>query len=256
MIAMGCDIGSLFAKTAILDEDRLVAGRIVRTTGNIGREVGALIDATLVEAKLTRDDLDLLVGTGTGADLVPGAAFVENEVTCLGAAASYFLPEVRLVIDIGGQSITALLLDENGEVVSLMRNDKCASGSGRFLEMMSRKLLIAIDDIDALVAQAASPVSISNQCAVFAESEAISHINENETAADIVAGICQSVANIVAAQCRRFGLAEHYTITGGVARFQAVTDRLGAKLTGVYHRFPFDPSLAAAIGAALLLDED
>jgi predicted CoA-substrate-specific enzyme activase len=147
-------------------------------------------------------------------------------------------------------------LDDEGEIASLMRNDKCASGSGRFLEMMSRKLLVDIADIDAVVDRAAAPVSISNQCAVFAESEAISHVNENETPADILAGICQAVANIVAAQCRRFGLADRYTITGGVARFRAVTDRLGDKLSGAHRRFPFDPRLATAIGAALLLDED
>jgi len=256
MIAMGCDIGSLFAKAAVLEDDRLRAARIVRTTGNIGREIDALLDATLADAALTRRDLDLLVGAGAGARAVPGAAFCENETTCLAAACAYFLPDVRLLIDIGGQSITALLLDDEGEIASLMRNDKCASGSGRFLEMMSRKLLVDIADIDAVVDRAAAPVSISNQCAVFAESEAISHVNENETPADILAGICQAVANIVAAQCRRFGLADHYTITGGVARFRAVTDRLGDKLSGAHRRFPFDPRLATAIGAALLLDED
>jgi activator of 2-hydroxyglutaryl-CoA dehydratase len=86
MIAMGCDIGSLFAKAAVLEDDRLRAARIVRTTGNIGREIDALLDATLADAALTRRDLDLLVGAGAGADLVPGAAFCENETTCLAAA--------------------------------------------------------------------------------------------------------------------------------------------------------------------------
>lgn len=256
MITMGCDIGSLFAKAVIINGEELAAARLIRTTGNIKDEIADLLKATLAEAELTREQIVCLGGTGNGADLVPQTDFNEDEVSCIGAAAAYYLPEVRSVIDVGGQSITMLLIDEEGEVLNIMRNDKCASGSGRLLEVMSEKLHFQVTDIDEIVSQSTQPVKISNQCGVFAESEVISHVNAGEDRADIVAGICDSLTNIVAAQARRFGLAEHYTITGGVARIQAMVSAIQRKVGGTYHPFPLNQQLAAAVGAALLGDDD
>jgi len=156
------------------------------------------------------------------------------------------------VIDIGGQSITSMMIDGDGEVVDFMRNDKCASGSGRFMEVMSDAMGIEMDRIDETVAISEKPVLLSSQCGVFAESEIITHVNEGEKTPDIIAGICDSVANIVVAQARRFGMAEDYTVTGGVARIGSVVRVVEQKLGGTYHGFPRDPRLAAAIGAALM----
>jgi predicted CoA-substrate-specific enzyme activase len=196
------------------------------------------------------------VSTGAGSDLAPAADFREDSVTCVGAAAAYFLPEVELAIDIGGQSITSLLLDPDGDVKNFMRNDKCASGSGRFLEMMSEKLNVEVSAIDRETAGSQSPVELTAQCGVFAESEVITHVNSGASRADVLAGVCQAVAKIVVAQGRRFGAAGHYTLTGGVARTEAVTRIIRQRLPGVFHQFPFDPQLAAAIGAALLADAE
>ncbi len=254
MITVGCDIGSLFAKAVILDDDELIASKIVRTTGNMADEVDEFLKDVIREAGLSRDRIDCLGGTGAGADILKDAEFVESTLTCVGAASSYYIPETRLSIDIGGQSITSMLLDENGRVLNFMRNDKCASGSGRFLEVMSDKLDVEIEDIDQTVAKSRKTVAISNQCGVFAESEVITHVNNGEQTPDIIAGVCDSVANMVATQGRRFGMAEHYTLTGGVAKINFVTGVIKGKLDGTFHPFPFDPQLAAAIGAALLGD--
>jgi len=256
MITLGCDIGSIFSKAVILDGDALLAGRIAATTGNVADEIDGLLAATASDAGLDLSKVGRLVGTGNGADLVKRADVVEDEVACVGAAAAYFIREVQLVIDVGGQSITSMLLDEDGDVINFMRNDKCASGSGRFLEVMSRKLQIDMADIDKTVERATKVVPISSQCAVFAESEVITHVNNGETTPDILAGVCASVGNMVAALGRRFATAEHFTVTGGVARTASVVNVIRERLNGRYHEFPFDPQLAAAVGAALLGDPE
>ena len=252
MSTMGLDIGSLFSKAVILDDEKLVASNIVSTTGNIADEIDAMVEAVLGEAGMDRGKVECLVGTGSGADLVRDSEFEEDEVTCVGMAAGLMVPGVKLVIDIGGQSITSMMLDEDGEVVDFMRNDKCASGSGRFLEVMSGAMGVKVEQVDETVTLSEKPVLLSSQCGVFAESEIITHVNEGEKTPDIIAGICDSVANIVVAQARRFGMADNYTITGGVARIRSVVRVVEQKLDGTYHKFPHDPGLAAAIGAALL----
>ena len=256
MITMGCDIGSLFAKIVIVDDEEILASRIVRSSGTIGAEIDALSSDVRVRAGIDSPRVEYLVGTGKGAHLVRQAAFVEDEVNCVAAAASYCLPEVDMAIDIGGQSITSILFNEEGEVESFMRNDKCASGSGRFLEVMAVKLGIDVGEIDESVARSGEPVLITSQCGVFAESEVISRLNDGIGACDIVAGLCSSVANIVVAQGRRFGTVHHYTLTGGVARLQSVVEAVRENMSGTYHRFPHDPMLGAAIGAALLIEEN
>lgn len=256
MLTLGCDIGSLFVKAAVMDGDDLLGGKIARVTGNLADEINDFLQAALREAGVGSRKVDRLVATGRGADLLPRADFMEDDVTCVAAAVGFHLPQVRLALDIGGQSITALLLSAEGEVADFMRNDKCASGSGRFLEVMSEKLELEIADLDRVVAAAAKPVTISNQCGVFAESEVITHVNSGERPEDVMAGVCGSVAKMVLAQGRRFGEADHYTLTGGVASFVAVNRIIQEKLAGTYQPFPHDPQLAAAIGAALLGDAE
>lgn len=134
----------------------------------------------------------------------------------------------------------------------LIETNGCASGSGRFLEVMSGAVGIGVDAIDETAAGARKPVHISSQCGVFAESEVISHVNAGEDAADIVAGLCDAVASIVVAQARKSGVDGKYTLTGGVARIDAISKVISDKLGGTFFPFPHDPRLASAIGAALL----
>lgn len=252
MITMGIDIGSLFTKAVILDQDALVASKIIRTTGNLNNEIDHFLKSLMQEAGIDSSRVHCLGGTGRGADLVPAADFVEDIITCAGAASAFYLPEVQLCIDIGGQSITTLLLNQEGEVVNFMRNDKCASGSGRFLEVMSEKLKVGIPEIDQLVSRATRPVELRAQCGVFAESEVITYVNLGEDPSNIIAGVCAGVASLVVAQAGRFGVLDHYTLTGGVARINSVAGIIKEKLKGAFHPFPHHPQLAAAIGAALL----
>ena len=252
MITMGIDVGNLLSKVVILNGDSLLSSGIIETTGNIASEIDGLAASVLSDSGLGREKVEGAAGTGSGAKLLKDVDFCEDEVSCVGAAAGYLLPEISMAVDIGGQSITAILLDEEGEVMNFMRNDKCASGSGRFLEVMSGAVGIGVDGIDETAAGAKKPVHISSQCGVFAESEVISHVNAGEDAADIVAGLCDAVASIVVAQARKFGVDEKYTLTGGVARIDSITRVIREKLGGTYYQFPHDPRLASAVGAALL----
>ena len=256
MIVVGCDVGALYTKAVVLDRDRLVAARLAPTTGRADDEVGALVAETLADAGIAPDRVDRVVATGSGAALVSRADFAEDEVHCVAAAAAFHSDDLDLVIHVGGQSATAIHLDADGEVADFSRNDKCASGSGRFLEMMAAKLGVPLTDVDAVAARATRPATLSSQCGVFAESEIISHANSGVPVPDLVAGVCAAVGGLVTAQARRFSAATHYTVTGGVARFASFRDVLRARLDAAYHPYPHDPIFAAAIGAAILGGDD
>jgi len=176
----------------------------------------------------------------------------EDAAVCIGWAVRELLADVELAVDVGGQSITSLLLDADGEVDDLRRNDKCASGTGRFLEVMSNAVGVPLTDLDRIAASAGDAVSFGTQCGVFVESEVVTAVNDGRRPAEIAAGLCDAVARIVVSQARRFGQDRPYTLTGGVARLDSVVERVRAELGGVYHPMPLDPCLSAAAGAALL----
>lgn len=256
MISLGCDVGATFTKLALLGPERLLGSRVVRTTGRVADEVDGLALELLAEAGIGRQDLAFVGATGSGGAQLRGADFYEDELTCVGAAVGYYLPDADLVLQIGGQSIAAVRINGDGEVISFSRNDKCAAGTGRFLEMMSQRLDQPLASLDDLAAQAVEPRDVSSQCVVFAESEAISHINAGVPMPDIVAGICGSIGRIVASQGRRARDARRFTLTGGVARFRSVVRVVRQRLDLDYAPFPQNPQLAAALGAALLEDDD
>lgn len=254
MITMGIDVGNLLCKVVVMEGDRVVARGVAPTTGNVASEIDLLVDGVLREAGLSRSVVDFCAATGSGSGYLEHVDFHEDALTCTAAAGAFLLPDINMVIDIGGQSITAILLDEDGDVVNFMRNDKCASGSGRFLEVMCAAVGVGVEMIDRVAASARSPVPISSQCGVFAESEVITHVNAGEDPADIVAGLCHAVANIVSAQARRFSEGDNYTITGSVAKIGTVTGLVSTKLGRTYTPFPGDPGLATAMGAAILAE--
>ena len=251
MIALGIDIGSLFAKAVVMKEENILASAIKVTTGNIADEIDSLIAEMLGAAGLNAGDIASCMATGNGSDLVKVADSSESDLFCMSEAMRRLMPSQDLVLDLGGQNITSIVLDEQGNMIDFMRNDKCASGSGRFLEVMSTALGVDINEVDEVAARATKKVSIGSQCGVFVESEVITHVNQGESTPDILAGICDSVAKLVVSQALRFG-PRNYTFTGGVARLRAVTDLARERLIGTCQEFPHNPQLAAAIGAALL----
>jgi predicted CoA-substrate-specific enzyme activase len=256
-VALGCDVGSLFTKLVLLRDGQLLASRVTQTTGTIARDLEELLEELLRGAGVQRAELEGVVSTGSGRELVADVDFEEEPMSCVGVAVRQHLSDVSLVLDVGGQSITSMQLDAEGDVVNFMLNDKCASGSGRFLEVMSQALGIPITELDESASGADRPAPISSQCGVFVESEVITHLNAGVDPAQISAGLCDSVARIVVSQARRFAGDDRidYCLTGGVARIRSVVEMICQRLEGTYHPFPLDPQLAAAYGAALLAAE-
>ena len=252
---LGLDIGSLFTKAVVMEDDKLLAAEVIDTTGNIAAEVEIIVDGVLKAAGVRRDELAGIGVTGRGDELVDFGDVRRDDISCLCEAVSRLVPEASLVLDVGGQSVTSILLDEDGGVVDFMRNDKCASGSGKFLTVMGMALGYGVDELDAVAARSTNKVSVSSQCGVFVESELITHVNEGVEPADIMAGICESVAKIMISQALKFGFQDDYTFTGGVAKLESVTGPASEKIRGDYHTFPYDPQLACAIGAAMSAEE-
>ncbi len=252
MISLGLDVGSLFTKAVLLNENKILATAIRETSGTIADEAEEFIDLILTRGGILRAGLAVITSTGQGDELIEQADFLEDDVACIAAATRYCLPDTELALEVGGQSITSVLSSPEGDVANYMRNDKCASGTGRFIEVISGALGIRIEDFDETVARAEKKITVSTQCAVFAESEIISYVNQGEAIADIIAGVCESTARIIISQALRFGPVGSYTVTGGVARFSSIIKIIEEKLPGCYRPFTLDSRFAAAFGAALL----
>ncbi|NPV58032.1 MAG: hypothetical protein HPY75_00045 [Actinobacteria bacterium] len=253
---LGLDVGSLYTKAVVMDGDILAASRVIETTGNVSDEVQELVDAVLSAAGVTESGLGGIGVTGRGAELVEVGDVRRDDVSCLAMAVSRLVPDANLVLDVGGQSVTSILIDGEGCVVDFMRNDKCASGSGKFLTVMGAALGYGVEELDEVAARSRNKVPVSSQCGVFVESELITHVNDGVDPADIMAGICESVAKILISQALKFGFQDEYTITGGVAKLRSVVDPAKEKIRGEYRDFPFDPQLACAVGAAFLAEEE
>ena len=189
MITVGIDIGSITAKAAILSDGRILGSKVA-FTGYNAREAGTSIYETLLrELGIEEPTIERIVSTGYGRNSVVFADKAVTEIICHGAGAYYLNPDVRTVIDVGGQDSKVLAVNPDGTVKDFAMNDKCAAGTGRFLEVMARAMESDLDDFGPLSLRSQSPSKISSICTVFAESEVISLIAKGEGREDIIAGI-------------------------------------------------------------------
>lgn len=194
MFTMGIDIGSTSSKAVILEDGVRVAARKVIEAG-IGSEGPDRVFAdALSEAGITREEITRVMATGYGRMTFPGADDQASELSCHGKGIHYLIPEARVVIDIGGQDAKVMQINERGALLNFVMNDKCAAGTGRFLDVMAGILSVQTSELAELAAKAEEPLSISSVCTVFAESEVISHLAAGATRSDVAAGIHQSVA--------------------------------------------------------------
>jgi len=251
MITAGIDVGSITTKAALVNEGQLLATALIHTGYNSKKAGQAVFDAVLSEAGLGQDAIEKIIATGYGRNGVAIAHRAITEITCHAAGAHFLNPEVRSIIDIGGQDSKAISLDGNGKVKDFAMNDKCAAGTGRFLEVMARALEVDLDSFGDISLTATNPASISSLCTVFAESEVISLISKGESRPNIIAGIHQSVAARVVAMANRVGLVEPLMMTGGVAKnigvVRAIEDKTGKKVL-----VSENAQVNGAIGAAVL----
>jgi predicted CoA-substrate-specific enzyme activase len=255
-VAAGVDIGSLTAKSVILDAaGKLVACRVIQ--GRIVDEGAALLSLkkALEEAGLKETDIGYLVTTGYGRNMVGFGNKSITEISCHARGAQRLNPAVRTVIDIGGQDSKVISLNEAEGVVNFAMNDKCAAGTGRFLEVMAQALAVPIEEMGELSLKSRDPAMISSTCTVFAESEVISLVAQKRPRVDIVAGIHESVGRRMHSLVNQVGARQPVMMSGGVARNIGVV-RVLERLLEVTINVPEEPQTMGALGAALYaLDE-
>jgi len=247
---LGIDIGSTASKCVMLaDGKELVAKSLVAVgAGTSGPQ--RAIDAVLEAAGKCREDMAFVLATGYGRNSLEGFADHQmSELSCHARGAAFLFPQVRTVIDIGGQDVKILRV-ENGAMTNFQMNDKCAAGTGRFLDVMARVLEVDVNDLGTLGARSTKDVAISSTCTVFAESEVISQLAQGTDKCDIINGIHRSVAGRVAGLAHRVGVQDDVVMTGGVAQNSGVVSALQEQLGHPIHTSPLT-QYVGALGAAL-----
>lgn len=251
MVVAGIDVGSITAEAVILDGGDILSFVIMPTGANSRIAADKVLNEALKKADLSPEDLDYVIATGYGRISVPSAHKRVTEITCHGRGAFFLFPSVRTVIDIGGQDSKVIRLGAEGQVVDFAMNEKCAAGTGRFLEVMAHALEVELKDLAALSAKASRSVPISSMCTVFAESEVVSLIAAGQPREDIIRGIHDSIAERTAGLLNRVGIEEKIVMTGGVAQNTVVVTAIEEKL-GIRIIIPENPEIIGALGAALV----
>lgn len=250
-IFAGVDIGSMTTKCVLVDADGTFMGSKVVPTGaraNVAKE--AAIDGAVAEAGVSRDAISYLVATGYGRKRAEANSQV-TEITCHARGAVNLFPGTRTILDIGGQDTKAIRVGPDGDVVNFAMNDKCAAGTGRFLEVMARALEVDLADLGPLSMESVAPKRISSFCTVFGESEVISHLAEGAEVKDIAQGLNEAISGRVVGMLRRVGVESEITMSGGVSRNigmrKSIESLLGCTLNVSEHS-----QIMGALGAALI----
>ncbi len=250
MYAMGIDIGSTASKAALLDENGKIVGKEIVPigTGTVGPQ--KVFNQVLESADIDKEQIAWITATGYGRFAFEGINDQKSELSCHAKGISYLMPDIHTIIDIGGQDIKVMTINDKGGLMNFVMNDKCAAGTGRFLDTMAKVLDVETEDLSDLSLQADEVAEISSTCTVFAESEVISKLSSKIKTENIVAGIHKSVARRVASLAQRCGVKEEVAMSGGVALnnglVQSLEEELKCKI-----RVHEDCQLAGAIGAAL-----
>ena len=231
IFTLGIDVGSTASKCIILKDGKEIVGKSLIDVGAGTSGPSRAIEAVLEDAGLKKEDMAFTLATGYGrTSLMDGIADKQmSELSCHAKGAYFLFPKVHTVIDIGGQDVKVLRV-EDGVMTNFQMNDKCAAGTGRFLDVMARVLEVEVSDLGRLGAMSKKQVGISSTCTVFAESEVISQLSMGTDKCDIIAGIHRSVAHRVTGLAHRIGVVPDVVMTGGVAQNQGVVDALEAEL--------------------------
>jgi len=251
MYSVGIDIGSTSGEAVILNGNGILASSIVDTGYNSRRAAEFALEKVLADSGLTREQLGPIVATGYGRIAIDFAEQQVTEISCYARGMSYIFPDVGTVIDIGGQDSKVIAVGKNGKAVDFAMNDKCAAGTGRFLEVTARALQLNLSDLGDISTHATRDVPISSICTVFAESEVITLVAEGAERADIVAGLHRAIAKRVGAMVKRIGVNPTIAFAGGVAKNAGVKRALEEALS-IRLVVPPEPQIVGALGAALI----
>lgn len=251
MPVAGIDIGSLSTDAVILDGDSIVSYAIVPTLSSSESAARSAYDAALESAHLSPSDITAVVATGYGRTSIDFADKAITEITCHALGARRLFAEAKTVVDIGGQDSKVIRLAKDGRVEDFSMNDKCAAGTGRFLEVMARSLDTSLDSLGSLSLLSSADVRISSTCTVFAESEVVALVAKGVPKEDIILGLHRSVAERIYAMVTRLRAEPPFVMTGGVAKNSGVVAALEERLgTGLL--LPEEPQIVGALGAAIV----
>jgi predicted CoA-substrate-specific enzyme activase len=247
----GIDLGSTMTKVVIIDAGERVLSRVESHTGAEHRRLAnRVMEEALGLAGIPFPDIAFVVATGYGRINVPFADRQITELTCHARGVASLFPGVRTALDIGGQDAKGLKL-KDGKLVDFVMNDKCAAGTGRFLEVIARALGLELAELGSLSVKSANPAGISNTCTVFAQQEVTARLSDGVPLEDIVAGLHQAIASRAVGMLRQLKIEPEVVFTGGVAKNSGVVKAVRANL-GVEVSVPDDPLISGALGAALL----
>ncbi len=248
----GVDVGSLTTKSVIVSNGTILGFSLIPTGINTEENGLLALQKALDAAKLSRDDLKYIVATGYGRISAPYANKTVTEITCHARGAHYLHPGTRTIIDMGGQDCKAIRLDKDGNVIDFAMNDKCAAGTGRFLEVMANVFKVKLNDLGPLALKAKEIVPMSSTCTVFAESETVSLLARGEKPENILKGIHHAIANRVSGMFSRVGVESDVFFSGGVAKNVGMKAALEEVLKAKIVAPEYDPQLVGALGAAIL----
>ena len=239
-------------KALILDEgEEVLSYNVIKTSSNSRQSGEACLKEAAGKVGKKISDLGAIVGTGYGRGNIPFATKQVTEISCHAKGAYFLFPDTRTIIDIGGQDCKAIHLSSHGEVADFVMNDKCAAGTGRFLEVMSGVLEVSIDELGELSLKSKNRFEISSMCTVFAESEVVSLIAEGRSREDIAMGLHNSIADRVLGLANKIKILEAVTLSGGVINNIGVVHAIKSRL-GISVNIPENPQMIGALGAALI----
>ena len=255
MITAGCDIGSLTTKAVILNNTRVLAFAVARSHYDPVVGVTEVMNKVLKSAGIEMKDIGFCVGTGYGRERIPFAQKSVSEISCHAKGAQWLMPSVRTIIDVGGQDCKAMHVDAKGNIEKFVTNDKCASGTGRFLEVMAKLIGVELEDLGQLAEQARNPIQLSAVCTAWSQAEVVTKLNLKYSKADIAAGINNAMASRVAILAKAAGVEKDVCMTGGVAKNIGVLRAMEEQLGVPMRRLRVDPQIVGALGAAVIAKE-
>ncbi len=251
MITSGVDIGSLSTKALVLEDGKIRGWALILTGADSVESANEVMKIALEKAGITMEQVQYTIATGYGRINVPFAQDTITELSCHARGNHWFFPQVRTILDMGGQDCKAIRCDENGKLTNFIMNDTCAAGTGRYLERAAATLGLELGQIGPLSLQTVNgPLTISSACAVFAETDIIRHMRNGKHTNDIIAGATESILGRVIALLERVGIVEALCVSGGVAKNVGVVRRLEERL-GLKAHIASDPQIVGALGAAL-----
>ncbi|MFC1939516.1 acyl-CoA dehydratase activase [Chloroflexota bacterium] len=254
MYFAGVDIGSTMTKVVIVDKDGGICAHIIGPTGAEHRRLAnRVMEEALKQSGLCFNEMEYVVATGYGRFNVPFADHKLTELTCHTRGVASLFPGVKTAIDIGGQDAKGLKIN-NGKLVNFVMNDKCAAGTGRFLEVIADTLGIKVEDLGKVSSQSNQRVGISNICTIFAQQEVVARLSDAVSVEDILAGLHDAIASRVITMVQRLKIEPDVVLTGGVAMNTGVVKAVKEKLECEVF-VPEQPLLSGALGAALLAKE-